>query len=222
MNRRKGILIGLLLAGLFVCAGAFPLKTRQGVNYQVTTHPIPLAVKGLEFAIRDIRLRQLAAEITCGLNTEEARAAALFNWTQKQIRHTPPGWPVIDDHITHIIIRGYGETDQMADVFTTLSTYAGLPAFWRTARSKSRKCTLILSFVRMNGRWTVWDVAHGGAYRTEQGSLASVEDLAKGSDLEGLLPLEVPETLRAEKQMLGRRVAFELRRGWRSILGLLR
>ena len=212
IRRRIGLFIGLGLAGVLLCIGAFPLATRQGINYQVSVHRIPLFVKGLEFVLRDIQLAHLAASITGGIQGEEKRAVALFHWTRERIRPTPPGFPVVDDHITHIIIRGYGEADQMADVFTALSTYAGLPAFWRTARSKSKQCSVILSFVQVDRKWTVWDVAHGVTYRNQKGALASVEELAGNSDLEGLAPFAAPEPLRARKQMLFPRIFFEIRR----------
>ena len=66
----------------------------------------------------------------CGVGSR-TRVLAVFDWTARRIQPTPEGWPVVDDHILNIIIRGYGMTDQRADVFATLTTYAGVPAFWQ-------------------------------------------------------------------------------------------
>ena len=57
----------------------------------------------------------------------------IFIWTCENIRKQPDGLPVIDDHVWHIIIRGYGEPDQSSDVFTTLCNYAGIRAFYALA-----------------------------------------------------------------------------------------
>lgn len=162
--------------------------------------------------MRDYEYQRLAAELTRGAASEEAKAEELLRWTHAEIRPVPPGWPVVDDHIRHIIIRGYGQPDQMADVFATLATYAGVPAFWRAVRGGPKPGRWIASFVKINGRWTVWDAAGGVAFRDPYGRLMSVEEL-------GLAPLAVPSVLRAEKQMPLRRALFELRRAGKRILG---
>ena len=120
-----GIII--VVAGLGFAA--LPATTRQGLNFEVSARRTPLYIKAMEFLVRDHEYRRLADEITAGATTDEQRALALFGWTRTHIRPRPGGWPVVDDHILNIIIRGYGEDDQMADVFTTLTTYAGVPAF---------------------------------------------------------------------------------------------
>lgn len=201
----------LLAAGLLVLL-ALPATTRQGVNYQVTERRIPLMIKGADFLVRHYEYQHLAAALTGGLRDEEPKAVALLRWTHENIRPTPAGWPVVDDHIRHIIIRGYGEEDQMADVFATLATYAGLPAFWRGRRGGPKPGRWIASFVKMGSRWTVWDVAAGSAFRDPAGNLMSVEDLR-------LDHFTVPRFLRPEKQMPLRRTLFELWKVWRRLSG---
>lgn len=223
----------LLAATAGACALAgLPTTIRQGINHEVRPVRIPLGVKAVEFLLRDYHYRRLSSELTAGLSAPEARAAALFEWTHRQIRRTPPDWPIVDDHIANIIIRGYGEDDQMADVFTTLTTYAGAPAFWKELGSDSDEHRLILSFVHLQGRWTVWDVEAGVVLRDRAGRLVGVGELDKDPEVLELavrqapargplytrfipgevFPLEVPETLRAEKQMGLRRIGFEIRR----------
>ena len=112
-----------------------PVTTKQGVNFEVSAHRLPLYLKAFEFLDRNAQYRQLANEITLGAAKDQARVLAVFNWTARRIQPAPEGWPVVDDHILNIIIRGYGTSDQRADVFATLATYAGVPAFWQKVKA---------------------------------------------------------------------------------------
>lgn len=216
------------LLGLLV----LPATTRQGYNAKVTTRHIPLMIKAMDFLVRDYEYRDLATRLTRGLTVDEEKADAVLRWTQDHIRPVPAGWPVVDDHISHIMIRGYGQEDQMADVFTTLATYSGVPSFWKIAWDRRKPGFLTLSFVKIGGRWTVWDVAAGVAFRDAKGRLLSVEELSLNPKLldqaitrvphransypfhvrAGLSRFGVPGTLRAEKQMPLRRIVFELKK----------
>ncbi len=147
------------------------------------------------------------------------------------MRPHPPELPVIDDHIWHIIVRGYGTEDQQADVFTTLAVYAGLRAWWTVTRPPDHCGDFLpLSFVRVDGRWVVLDVAHGLVFRDRDGRPATPEALAADHGLvaaaagdlgfrgipyvryfEHFCPPTPPRTLRAEKQMPLSRLVFEAR-----------
>ncbi len=221
----------VLLGGL----AAFPVSTRQAVDYEVKELRLPLGVKTSEFLLRDYWYRRMAREITQEARGDEARLNALLAWTREHIRRTPAGWPVVDDHILHTILRGYGEEDQRADVFTTLSSYAGIPSFWSVIKLGDAKGKrLVLSFCLLEGRWTVWDVARGIVFRNEKASMVSVSDLVADQRLvsmnvaglkhqgrpygeylsEGLPYFFVPEFRRPQKQMLWPRVLFEFKRMW--------
>ena len=227
-GRRRVTLQALVLAGL--AGGALwtlamaPVTTRQQVDYQPSVKQVPLYAKAIAFLHRHIEYGLLAREITQGLRSERERALAVFEWTRTHIRPTPKGWPIVDDHVLHIIIRGHGAADQQADVFTTLARYAGLPAFWRQGR-------VVFSFVRVDGRWAMFDVANGLAFADASGALIEVEELLRRPELvqavagprsiggipysghvEALRPFRVPEVLRAEQQMPWPRLVFELRR----------
>ena len=236
IRRKWFVQVWLLLGGLGGLL-ALPESTQQGVNYQVTAHRISLGAKSAQFILRDAEYRRLAREISEGYPAGEPRALALMRWVKGHLRPTPKGWPVVDDHILNIIIRGYGAPDQMADVFTTLSTYAGHPAFWRTVKLRNGMGEVTLSFVRIDGRWTVWGVDLDKPFRNESGALADVSELIQNPRLvtltagettyrgrpywqyidEGLAPFQVPQMLRAEKQMPGRRIPFEMGRVWQSL-----
>ncbi len=236
MRLRKGLVLGGLAVGLAVWAATLPATTRQGINYRVTAHAIPWHLKALEFYLRDAHYHRLAHEVARGCLTPEARALAVFTWTREHIRPTPRGWPVIDDHIDHIIIRGYGEEDQAADVFTTLATYAGMPAFWKIVKARSGDGAAVLSFVNIAGRWTVWDVRRGFIFTNMSGTSASLEELRADPTLvdtvagttiqadqayrryieDGLASFAVPAMLRAHQQMPGRRLLYVLECWWKK------
>ncbi len=232
--RRFTFLLGA--GALFVLGMMSPATTRQGINFEVQTHRIPLYVKAVEFLDRDWQYRLIAHEVTAGLASDSERARALFAWTRRRIRPTPAGLPVIDDHILHIIIRGYGQDDQMADVFTTLSTYAGIPAFWKVVKSANPPGRLVLSFARLNGRWAVFDVANGLIFLDHSKAPADQQQLLMHPELieaaagvlapggiayrrylEALPPFAVPSILRAQKQMPMHRIVFEARKALRLL-----
>ena len=228
--RWKVAAAGVVLVGV---VGLLSVRTttKQGVNYQVVTKSIPAYAKVLGFLDRHEQYRALAREIAAGLTTDEAKARAVFEWTHAHIRKTPEGWPVVDDHILHIIIRGYGVGDQAADVFATLSTYAGVPAFWQPVRINKKAGRWVFAFARIDGRWRMFDVEHHLIFTDGQGGLADVDALLANPDLvrltagdlalggipyqayaDRLRPFRVPPVLRAEKQMPWPRVVFEARR----------
>ena len=234
MSRAPKAVKRLVIAGVailaLVAALHLPATTKQGVNFQVSTYRIPLYVKVIDFLYRDAKYKLLAREATRGCSTDEEKVLAAFAWTRANIRPTPGGWPAVDDHILHIIIRGYGLEDQMADVFTTLTTYAGVPGFWKPLRVPDASGVLILAFAKIGDRWAVFDVSRGLMFRDRQGRFLDARALAADPKLvfltpkvpsirgtpyakfvERLDPFTVPPVLRAEQQMPISRLALEVR-----------
>lgn len=223
----------LLLAGS--CAVlTMPTTTRQGVNYRVTAYTIPAYVKALDFVQRHYQYRLLVSRICGGKMSDVDCTLAIFDWMHVNIPPTPPGWPVIDDHPLNIIIRGHGTSDQIADVFVTLTDYAGVAAFFKFVKEPSTRQVLILSFARLDGRWVVFDVANHLVFRRRDGAMATVEELVgdpalvdaqAGAALPAgvlysafisrarLMPFVVPHPLRADLQQPWFRLRYELRRG---------
>ncbi len=226
--RRAAVLLGCLSLGLIGLR--IPATTRQGINYTVHRQQLPLYMKMISFFDRHWQYRLLADRIGRDAVTDEARVRALLAWTRSHIRPTPQGFPVIDDHVLHIIIRGYGQPDQAADVFTTLATYAGIPAFWQVCEDPATGQRIVLSFARVGGAWVAADVAHGVLFEGADGRLLTMQELMADPALAGRGEGAVdfarvfagvgrfapPRTLRAEKQMPWRRLWFEVRRaaGW--------
>ena len=228
-RRRRRFSLAFLLVGLMVVGVAnLEVTTRQGVNFEVSTHQLPLYVKAFEFVDRSVQYQQITDEVTRGAVSDEDRALKVFDWTRRQIRRTPDGWPIVDDHILHIIIRGHGVNDQQADVFATLTTYAGVPAFW--AKVSHNQVGVILSFAYIEEQWRVFDVFNGVVFRNPKGGLATMADLkdrpnlvpasmrsvavdgvAYGDILSRALMPAVPDPLRAELQMPSTRLWYEMK-----------
>ena len=120
----KPIVIVLLLVSLVFLLNV-QVTTRQGINYKVTSIKIPLYLKLLDFFDRHYNYISLVSRITHGCINKETKILALFNWCYANIKDQPETLPVVDDHVWHIIIRGYGAGEQSSDVFTTLCNYAG-------------------------------------------------------------------------------------------------
>ncbi len=220
--RRSLVVAGVLVAIIGTAAVlSMPVTTRQGVDFSVSTYRIPLYLKAISFIDRNLEYRRLAHHLTSGMTTDQDKVLALFTWTRDHIRPTPPGLPVVDDHIWHIIIRGYGEADQVADVFTTIATYAGIPAFWEVVELPAGPGKLVLSFAKVEGRWAMFDVVGGVAFADPQGRLLDAQELlthpeALGAPyreyIEHLQRLEIPAVLRAQKQMPWPRFVYEVKR----------
>ncbi len=230
LYRKRSLRWVLSFAGMVlvtVLVATWPVETRQGVNFVVSTYTMPLYLKVFEFIDRSAHYEQLADTITDGVRPDSAKVERLFQWTVKNIQPTPDGWPVIDDHILNIIVRGHGLADQRADVFTTLTTYAGMPAFWVSLPQHS-DTQILLSFVFVNDRWVVADVASGFQFRNVHGDLAmlsellaqpaqiqkyaaglTVKDVPYAKVLSGLEMPKPPSPLRAELQMPLKRLLHE-------------
>jgi hypothetical protein len=225
---RQWAMVAILLAGLITIA-RLPVKTRQGVDFTVSARTLPLYAKVLEFVLRDASYTRLASEITGEQEAAEDRVLAIFAWTCANIRGVPTGFPVVDDHVLNIIIRGYGVADQKADVFTTLTMYAGVPAFY--GYTGGDPTYLVLSFVWLGRAWRVFDVERGIVFRDRRGALASAADLVADPSLvalnaadrvialaqydgyfKGFRPPVAPEILRPELQMPWPRVTHKVMR----------
>jgi hypothetical protein len=221
--------LGLCAIGLaaLVAVANVPTTTYQGVNFVVSARTLPAYVKALDFADRDANYKGLARQIAGRASSDEARLRAVFDWTRANIRDTPTGFPVVDDHVWHIIIRGYGEDDQKADVFTTLLTYAGVRAYWIFIGPRPE---LVLSFVKADGAWRVLDVANGVMFRSRDGHGATADDVAAdpafaaaqgpavyrgvpyAARFDGFRAPIPPDLTRADMQVPGARTWFAIKR----------
>jgi hypothetical protein len=230
LRRRISAAIVLVAFGAaVVTAAVWPARRFVGVNYVVSEERVPLWLKTIDFVDRDFNLARTARSVVAGVDGDERKALNVFRWTTTNIRPQPPQLPVVDDHVWHVIVRGYGQPDQQADVFTTLLTYVDVPAYWQLIGTPPRE--LALSFALVDGRWRVFDVANQLIFRKSDGALASPDEIAAQPDLvrqvaddhvtgvddyaayfHAFEPPVPPDVLRADLQMTGRRLAFEMKK----------
>ena len=161
-----------------IVIGRWPVTTRLGIDYQWSSQRIPLYEKAVNFLSRDLQIRRLAREITAGASSQGEKLLRIFSWVTTTIRPVPEGFPVVDDHIFHIIVRGYGAEDQRTEAFVTLAGYAGFQA--RVARLEpphSPGNFLFVALVRCGTKTYVFDVNHRILFRDEHDHLADVDQL---------------------------------------------
>lgn len=234
MRKNKLILTGICIC-LILAAGMtmnMEVSIRQGINGRIREIKMPLYIKAMEFLTRHYEYQRIAKEITKGCNTEEEKVLAILKWTHENIKPLPLGMPMVDDHILNIIIRGYGAADQSEDVFANLCSYAGIPSFYMLIRANDRKIRYPLSFVKIDGKWQVFDSYYNIYFRTKTGEIASVDDIiadksiVRDADIAGIVIGEVPYkefyyslkpigsvgTLRPDKQMPLKRIVFEIKK----------
>lgn len=227
--RWRPAVIALVAVSIAMTVACWPVQRQVAVNFAVETQTLPLWVKTMEFIDRDRGLAELSGRVLDRISGDEARAMAALAWTRANIRPQPPQLPVVDDHIWHIVIRGYGLPDQQADVFTALLAYAGTPAFWTLIGNPPDE--MPLSYARVEGRWAAFDVAEGVVFRNRDGSLATPDELAASAGLvraastrvsidpdryatyfSGYRAPEIPDVLRIDLQRPLPRLRYELRR----------
>lgn len=223
--RKTSVFILALLIVVIILNISVP--TKQGVNYKVAVYRIPLYIKIIEFIDRDYRYRNLSHDIISGIKEDREKALKILEWVRSNIKSDmPKDWPVYDDHILNIIIRGYGVSDQLNDVFTTLCMYSGLPAGWARIIAPGSSKALVLSFVMIDGKWCIFDVSRGIYFIGDDGGVANLEEISsrrykdssrkiEGFDLaykdyiDNVGPYIKDITLRVKKQMPFYRIIYE-------------
>ncbi|MDP3703695.1 MAG: transglutaminase-like domain-containing protein [Candidatus Omnitrophota bacterium] len=220
--------------------GYWPVHSRQGINYEVTQHTLPLSLKLAGFAYRDMEYRHLASALTRGISGDEARVLRLYGWVRAHIAAgNPPGLPVVDDHVWNIIVRGYGDPDQLADVLATLCAYAGIPAEMAMLGPPDGPPVHAVTMVKLEGRWCPLDPFYGIIVRHPDGRLMSREEFladpsrlsqaAGGIVIKGVeysrLYAWLPEIdssgeLRPYRHMPLRRAWYEFKRAVRLVRGM--
>lgn len=156
------------------------VTTQQGIDYQVHTVKIPLYLKILDFMDRHYNYNQLVKKIIKNEPDEQKRVMKIFSWTYHNIRKQPENLPIIDDHAWHIIVRGYGVSDQASDVFTTLCNYVGMDSFFYYLSTKNKEKRMVFSFVRLHNRWYVFDPYNGVYFTNTSNKLADMNALKRG------------------------------------------
>jgi hypothetical protein len=166
---------GLVLLALLV--GQIPTAGLEGVDDRIIVHRMPLWEKAAKFYIRHREFLQWAEEAAGGETDPQRRVLRLMEWTRSQVKPIPSGLPLVDDHISHIVLRHYGNDGQLAEVFTALATYTGNEGRWGKASSPpGASARAILCFIESGGKWWALDVWNGGWFETASGQIATIEN----------------------------------------------
>ncbi|MBV9120210.1 MAG: hypothetical protein JOZ39_05840, partial [Chloroflexi bacterium] len=206
-----------------------PTTTRFSINYQTGSQRIPLYQKALAFMDRDVQMHAVANQALAGIDDPRTQLQTLLTWTHANIRPTPLGFPIVDDHPYHIVVRGYGPADQADDVFSILAAYKGIPATLIFCHDNAGDAQYAYAAAELDGAWRLFDVREGYALKNTRGDWATVDELRANPNLAAGLPVPaeshgndvptliryldpIPEHLRPEDQMPLSRLAFELRR----------
>jgi hypothetical protein len=178
MKKRYLVLIFIFL--LFLCSIALLNKKvtiLQGVDFKVSRITMPLYLKVLNFYNRHYNYKWLAKQITGHLDTKEDKILRLFHWTHETIKPQPESLPVMDSHVWDVYVRGYGASDNIHDLFSTLCNYIGTDAFFTPLYRKAGGRSILLSFVRMKRGWVAFDPNRGIYFRNNTGDLATIEEI---------------------------------------------
>jgi hypothetical protein len=158
----------ILILTIAILIFNIPVTTRQGIDGELFVRKIPLYAKTCGFLYRDYQYKALSRQITSDIENDTDKVRAIYDWTIANIRKVPEGFPGVDDHIWDIIVRRYGCSDQLADVFTTLTSYAGYEAFWKKLRLAGIGGGLVLSFVKIDNKWRIFDVYHKKSFMKKE------------------------------------------------------
>jgi hypothetical protein len=172
----------LIAAGALIAVAVvacWPVTTRFAVDYQQASAKIPLYEKALNFISRDLQARRLAREITAGASDPRAKALTVFRWVGARVRKPPSDFPVLDDHLWNVIVRGYGAPDQRTEVYALLATYAGLKAASTALVTyvNDRPRGLMVAVTEFEGRRWLFDVDNQFLFTRGDGTLAALDDL---------------------------------------------
>lgn len=182
MSKKRILLITALAVIVAVTAWNYPMTYHIGVNGKIYEKKVPFYAKACGFLYRDWAYKDLVREIIGREMDETKKALAILDWADKNImRGIPSGLKTLDDHPLNIIIRQYGAADQVEDIFTILCSYAGMEAGWNKCYNADRSKYVILSFVKVNDRWLIFDASRNKYFMNAEGKIASVDDCAGGN-----------------------------------------
>lgn len=194
MKKNTRIFLSVII--IITCLAVFlniDTTTKQCIDYKCRTLKIPLYLKVVDLFGRHYNYENLVKDIIKDAKTDQERLMEIFVWTHNNIRKVPFGFPVVDDHVWNIIIRGYGADDQHQDVFATLCNYAKLEAFFRDIYNADKTLRKSFSFAKIKNNWVVFDVYNGIYFKNKEGQLANIKDILAGNwqyvALEGDTPI---------------------------------
>lgn len=180
---KKKILVplaSLLAIVLLICFLNIRVSTSQGIDYKSHSVALPLYLKVLDFFDRHYNYKNLMNKIVYKTDDQRVKALKILTWTCANIRKIPQGFPVIDDHVWNIVIRGYGTAEQACDCFATLCNYAGMNSFWGWVYPQGGGRAEPFCFAKINNRWCLFDPQRGAYFENTKGDFSCVEEIIQG------------------------------------------
>jgi len=205
----------------------------MSVDFKFQETRVLLGLKTLDFFRRHRALARLTESLVEERDPPLERLLSLFQWTVDRIAPQPEGKPVLDDHILAIIERGYGIKEQSADVFTTLSVYAGFPAAMVLVGPPGFQ-EITLSLVQVGEDYFLFDTERRNYFPGPDGRPASLRAFQKDPRLAQKAPYQpliegikysayfeglgefsgFDRTLRGDLQIPWRRLLYEVERAF--------
>lgn len=233
MKLLKKILLYVVILTALIVVCVFPLNVRYGIDGVVYTKKIPLYAKLGGYLYRDWMYRDIVNDITRDIKDDTARALAIMEWTNKNIKNgIPEGLKSLDDHPLNIIIRQYGGGDQIEDVFTILCSYAGMKSGMAKCFNHDKSQARIFSLVNIDGRWLIFEAGKSRYFYNKDGGIASVDDYIAGrmvlssgdaasykEFLDSLKDVDCSSFTRPDEQMPVRRLPAVIKRIFRAKSG---
>lgn len=183
-NKRRLIILGVM--AVFISSYGIlnmEVSIQQGRDFVVSPVKMSLYMKIIDFWTRYNHHKLLVKNITKDCKSDREILEVLFKWTSTNIRPVPHGFPIFDDHVDNIIIRGYGTDDQSADVFTTLITVAGLKGGIYLTKIFPEKYVHAVSIVELNNRLLLFDTYYNLYFLNKDGDIASLDEIRDDIDI---------------------------------------
>ena len=171
--------IVVISVALLIVVALWPVETRFGRDFQWSTREIRLYEKAIDFVSRHRQTHRLVDDLVGDQAPGKEALLTIFEWVGENVRPTPAGFPVIDDHPWHIIIRGYGETDQRTEAFALLASYAGMPTSATTIFDPAGDGGFLVAIVRVEDDLYVFDIANQVLFLERSGGLATVDRIVE-------------------------------------------
>ena len=229
MNRNKWLwTIVLILTGAVIWN--YPVTYHIGINGIAHEKKIPIYAKLCGFLYRDWMYKDIVFDATRDSKDKEIeKVLGILRWTTENIKGSiPPGLKAMDDHPLNIIIRQYAAREQIDDIFTILCSYAGFRSGTKKCYTSDKTRHIILSFVKVSGRWLIFDASRNRYFLNRENKIGSVEDYLRGDlilpdkekeeykeFLDDLKNIDFSSFTRPEEQMPIRRVMIEVERIFR-------
>lgn len=188
VGRLAKVALATVAVVIVVAVANLPTTSQVMVDFVPRTVTQPLYAKAIAFIDRDIQMRLLAASVVGDARDDHDRVDRILTWTRQSIRPTPAGMAVVDDHPYHIIVRGYGEPDQAADVLANLAGYAGIPGGLVFSRAPDGSALYSFAVLEVDGSTEIVDVREGRILSDRDGRIRSVDQLKADPALLDWLP----------------------------------